>query len=105
LTSCAHSDRLCLVHQQATRRTNIVKRARDPQVVRQALADRTLTHREVASLAGCAHSNVGFAVAGKPISDKLAARFAKILRRPVADLFEDAVSSVEQRDDSRGAVA
>jgi transcriptional regulator with XRE-family HTH domain len=73
-----------------------MKRARDPDELRAAMAARTLTQREVALLVDCSVGTVGFVLAGKSVNDDLARRFARTLRRPVGELFVVVESSVEQ---------
>ncbi len=82
-----------------------MKRARDPDLFRQAIEARKLTHREVAKLADCSLSTVGFVLAGRATSNGNAARLARVVRRPVNSLFVVAVSSDEQPNDPREAVA
>lgn len=80
-----------------------MKRARDPGLIREAMAERKLTYREMGLLAGCSDGTVRFVLAGKPLNPHLARRFARVLRRPVDDLFTDAVSSEEQLFGHQGA--
>lgn len=82
-----------------------MKRARDPDRLREAIAARTLSHREVSVLAGCSYGTVGFILAGKPCNPTLARRLARVVRRPLDDVFVDVASSNEQTIDQQGAVA
>jgi transcriptional regulator with XRE-family HTH domain len=82
-----------------------MKRARDPDKIREAMAARDLTYRELALLAECSDGTVGFVLAGKRLNPELARRFARILRRPVDALFVDAQSSDEQAIGKQQAVA
>lgn len=81
-----------------------MKRARDPDQFRKAMKARGLTVREVGLLAGCSDGMVRFVMAGeKSTSPERARRLARVLRRPVGELFVDAVSSDEQRPDLQKA--
>lgn len=81
-----------------------MKRARDPDLFRQAFAARRLTVREAALLAGCSDGMFRFIMAGeKSTSPERARRLARVLRRPVSELFVDAVSNDEQRPDLQKA--
>lgn len=82
-----------------------MKRARDPDEIRKAVAARDLTHRELALLAECSHGTVRFVLAGKRVNPELARRFARVLRRPVDALFVAAEASDEQQSGKQKAVA
>lgn len=73
-----------------------MKRVRDPDGARQAIENRRLTRRELATLAGCTVGNIGFILDGQSTDPALARRLARALRRPVAELFEDVASTGEQ---------
>jgi hypothetical protein len=83
-----------------------VKKARDPDLIRQAMADRgRLSRQEVALLAQCSKGTIGFLLSGRPISDDIARRIARAVQRPVDDLFETAAPSRGQQRRHREAVA
>lgn len=83
-----------------------MKRARDPDALRAAVADRKLTQRELAQLAGCSKGTVGFLLNGqRAVNPVLALRLARVLRRPVGDLFVDAVSTAAPPNVAQSAVA
>lgn len=82
-----------------------MKRARDSHVLRAALADRDLTHRELARLAECSYGQIGFVLDGSSTNAVIARRIARALRRPVDVLFVDASSSSEQANDEQRATA
>jgi hypothetical protein len=67
------------------------------------MSARELTYREMGLLAECSDGTVRFVLAGKPLNPRLARRFARVLRRPVDELFTDAGSSSEQIDDNQRA--
>lgn len=73
-----------------------MKRARDPGHLRAVVEQRDLTQRELARLVECTYGLVGFILSGQPTTDARARRLARVLRRPLDALFEDAPSSVEQ---------
>lgn len=73
-----------------------MKRARDPDLIRSAMAARGgLTLRELATLAGCSGGMISFILAGRATTPELARRIARTLRRPVDELFEAASSTTE----------
>lgn len=83
-----------------------MKRARDPDAVRAAVAERKLTQRELARLAGCSKGTIGFVLNGqRAVNDHLALRLARVLRRPVGELFEPVVSNPRQIIGEQEAVA
>lgn len=83
-----------------------MKRARDPDTLRAGMAARgRLTTREMAKLCDCSETMVRKILAGHPCNDALARRFARVIRRRIDDLFEDAVTSSEQDDEQPEAVA
>lgn len=83
-----------------------MKRVRDPDAVRSALQARGLSHRELARLAGCSKSTVGFVTSGgRAVNDDLAQRIARFLRRPVDELFAPTVSTSRRTNSERKAVA
>lgn len=73
-----------------------MKQARDTAALRAAVEKRDLTHRELARLVECTYGTIGFALNGAPLSDKLALRLARVLRRRVGDLFEPVATSSER---------
>lgn len=82
-----------------------MKRARNPDQLREVFAARDLTYRELARIADCSHAMVPLVLAGRPLGDDLARRIARVLRRPVGDLFVDAASSDVQDDQCSAVVA
>jgi DNA-binding XRE family transcriptional regulator len=111
LTVVSSTGKLCIVQQQATRRSNMaapngLMRARDPDEVKAAMRARgDLTFRELGLLAGSTYGTVDKILNGKSTSRDTAKRIARVLRRPVDELFEVAPSSNKQVDDERQAVA
>lgn len=86
------------------------KRVRDPNLIREAMATRDLSFRELARLAGCTDGMIRFILAGTTASPKLARAISHALRKRVDDLFvntldDDSASSDEQPVDAREAVA
>jgi transcriptional regulator with XRE-family HTH domain len=82
-----------------------VKKARDPDAFAAALVDRGLTHRQVATLAGCSRGWISNIRAGQAVNDETARRIARVLKRPLGELFADAESSVATSDGKRKAIA
>ena len=83
-----------------------MKRARDPGALRAAMDARgQLTNYEWAKLCETSESVIRKILAGRPVGDHLARRFARVVRRRIDDLFEDAVTSSEQEDEQPEAVA
>lgn len=82
-----------------------MKRARDPDQIEAAIKQRGLTLREVGLLCECSDGTVRFVMAGKSTNPTLARRFARVLRRPLDDLFVDVASSKEQSTTEQDAVA
>lgn len=82
-----------------------MKKARDPAQMRGAVDARTFTTRELSVLLDCSETWVRGIIAGKPVSDELARRFARLVRRTTGSLFADVVSTSEQGDAQREAVA
>ncbi len=83
-----------------------MKRARDTSVVRAAMQERGLSHREVARLAGCSKSTIAFVADGERcVNDQLAQALARVLRRPVDHLFVPAPSTDERPSGHNEAVA
>lgn len=73
-----------------------MKQVRDVEALRAAIQARDLTQREVARLAECSKGMVCWILDGKPVSDLLAVRLARSLRRPVGELFASIDASREQ---------
>lgn len=82
-----------------------MKRVRDPGEFREAIDARTLTRREVGRLAGCTVGTVQFILNGQATDPALARRLARVLRRPVDELFVDVPSSNKQTTVERKAIA
>lgn len=83
-----------------------MKQARTIEGLRAAIDERQLSYRQLARLADCSHHIPGRLLEGKAIRDGAAAvRIARVLQRPLDELFVAAVSSDRQRDDDREAVA
>lgn len=76
-----------------------MKKARDPDQIRQAMKARDLTHRELGLIAGCSNGTVGFILAGRTVNPSLARRISRALRRPLAALFQDAAASSEHANE------
>lgn len=71
-----------------------MKRARDPDALRQVVLDRKLTQRQLAQLAGCSKGTIGFLLNGqRAVNDQLARRLARVLKCPLDVLFVDSVST------------
>lgn len=83
-----------------------MRKARDTSVVRVAMRERGLSHRQLARLAGCSKSTIGFVAGGdRAVNDQLAQALARALRRPVDELFETVQSTVERPSSESEAVA
>lgn len=83
-----------------------MKRARDPAAVRAAIAERRLTQRELARLAGCSQGLIGFLLKGeRSVNSRLARRIARVLQRSVDELFADVETTAKPQSDNRQAVA
>lgn len=82
-----------------------MKRARDPDQIRGAIDARGLSLREMGLLCECSDGTIRFVMAGKSTNPTLARRFAKVLRRPLDELFADVASSEEQDTTEQDAVA
>lgn len=81
-------------------------RARDPDLIRAAMQARgALTQRELGTLARTTYGTVGHILAGKSTRRDIAISIARVLRRPVGELFVDAASSNKHANDERQAVA
>lgn len=81
-------------------------RAREPDEIRAAMQARgALTYRELGTLARTTYGTVDNILSGKTTSRDTAKRIARVLRRPVDDLFEAAPSSNKQDSGERQAVA
>ena len=72
-----------------------MKQVRDPEAFRDALAERGMSQRQAARLVGCSHSVPTKILRGDRISVALATQFARALRRPLGELFRDALSTSE----------
>lgn len=105
LTDNLAREKLPGVIRRAAREAAHVKRARNPDDLREALAARDLSYRELAKLVHCSHSTVGFVLDGKPLGDDFARRIAKVLRRRMSDIFVDATSSDAQYNEQQKASA
>lgn len=80
-------------------------RLRSADTLRAALAERDVSHRELARLAGCSHGVPGKLLAGGRARPALARAIAKALRIELDELFEAApTSNTEQQDEDRQAV-
>lgn len=82
-----------------------MKRVRDPDEFREAIEARTLTRREVGRLADCTAGTVQFILNGQATDPALARRLARVLRRPIDDLFVDVPSNSRQSSVERKAIA
>ena len=82
-----------------------MKKARDPDLIRERMQVRDLTQRELALIARCPLVTIHFILNGKSTSSDVARRMARALRSRVDDLFQDAPTSREQHADQREAVA
>lgn len=82
-----------------------MKRARDPEGLRAIVVERDLTHRELGLLVGCSYATIGFMLAGRPLNRSFAQRIARVLRRRLDELFDDAKTSDEQDSGKREVVA
>jgi len=83
-----------------------VKKARDPDLIRAAMANRgDLSRQEVALLARCSKGTIGFLLTGQSIDDDIARRIARAVRRPVDELFESVTPSRRQQRRHREAAA
>lgn len=83
-----------------------MKRARDPDLIREAMQQRTgVSLRELGRLAETTDGTISFILSGRTTSPEIARRIARSLKRPVSELFEDAVTSDELDSNQQDAVA
>lgn len=67
-----------------------MKTPRDPDALREAVRVRDLTPREMGLLVGVDEKTIRLVLAGGRLSPDRARRLARVLRRPVDELFADA---------------
>lgn len=79
-----------------------MKKACDPEALSGLI---TMSHRALARAALCSKNTPGRLLAGKAVEDNAAVRIARVLGRPLGELFEDTVSSTEQDISKHGAAA
>jgi len=72
-----------------------MRQVHSPERASAARTERGLALRELASLVGCSHAHIANVLAGAPVSDALARKIARALRRPVNELFTGVMNSEE----------
>lgn len=80
-------------------------RARDPEVLRKVIAARGLSYRDLGRFANCSHTTPYLLLRGKSTRNGCAELLARVLGRPVEELFEAVASNVEQDMSKQEAVA
>lgn len=82
-----------------------MRRARDPEALRDAIERRKLSQRALARAALCSRMTPSRLLAGKPVGDEAAMRLARALAVNLDEFFEVVESSESQRSSNRKAAA